>query len=165
MTLTTHAIAGAALASLTPAQPVLGFCLGFASHYALDAIPHWDYPLYSSIDPDRGGALVLDRALFIDLFDIGCDLLLGIALSFFFFGGSGALLAIIAGIAGGIAPDFLQFIYTRLPTRPIKAMQDLHNRTHSPHRLRQEGRSVLGIASQVLIIAMFVVAANILAAH
>ena len=46
MTLTTHAIVGATVATLTP-NPILGFVLGFGSHYVLDALPHWSYPIHS----------------------------------------------------------------------------------------------------------------------
>jgi hypothetical protein len=42
MILSTHAIA-----SLFPSHPTLAVVAGFASHFAFDAIPHWDYPLRS----------------------------------------------------------------------------------------------------------------------
>ena len=47
MVLTPHILAGAALgASITnPAAAAVG---AFALHFALDAIPHWDYDIYSS---------------------------------------------------------------------------------------------------------------------
>jgi hypothetical protein len=38
MILTTHAIVGAALASFMPSHPAAAFVVGFASHFALDAI-------------------------------------------------------------------------------------------------------------------------------
>jgi hypothetical protein len=47
MTLTTHALLGAAAASLFPASPALAFAAGFASHFAADALPHWDYKILS----------------------------------------------------------------------------------------------------------------------
>jgi hypothetical protein len=47
MTLSTHAIVGGAIASLMPGQPVFAFIVGVASHFAIDAIPDVDYPLYS----------------------------------------------------------------------------------------------------------------------
>jgi hypothetical protein len=46
MTTTPHILAGAALASLLPtgsaSMKLFGFALGFASHYVLDAVPHWE---------------------------------------------------------------------------------------------------------------------------
>jgi hypothetical protein len=47
MILSTHAVVGGAIASLIPGHPVLAFVIGTASHFAIDAIPHVDYPLYS----------------------------------------------------------------------------------------------------------------------
>src|SRR6516164_6101449 len=43
--LATHAIVGAATASQIPNHPVIALLAGIASHFAIDAIPHWDYPL------------------------------------------------------------------------------------------------------------------------
>ena len=45
LTLMTHAIVGAAIVGLVPAHPLLGLSLAFASHFILDALPHWDYPI------------------------------------------------------------------------------------------------------------------------
>ena len=54
MTLATHAVVGAAAASLIPTHPFLGFIAGFVSHFAIDAIPHWEYSLASAkIDKDN----------------------------------------------------------------------------------------------------------------
>ncbi len=47
MILCTHAIVGGAIASFVPLHPLLMAVVGFASHFAIDAIPHWDYPLQS----------------------------------------------------------------------------------------------------------------------
>ena len=46
MTTTPHVLTGTALASLLPTSSaymkLVGFGFGFASHYVLDAIPHWE---------------------------------------------------------------------------------------------------------------------------
>jgi hypothetical protein len=64
MILTTHAIVGAALASFLPSHPAAAFVVGFASHFALDAIPHVDYPIKSrSVNPKVGAPMAFDRAL------------------------------------------------------------------------------------------------------
>ena len=47
MILSTHAVVGGTIASFVPGHPVLAFVIGAASHFAIDAIPHVDYPLYS----------------------------------------------------------------------------------------------------------------------
>jgi hypothetical protein len=67
MVLSTHAIVGAAISSFITSQPAAAFVLGFASHFALDAIPHWDYPIKSSsVNPNIGGPIALDRAFLRD---------------------------------------------------------------------------------------------------
>ena len=64
MILSTHAVVGAALASFVPSHPLAALVIGFASHFALDAIPHWDYPIKSrSVNPKIAAPMVFDRAL------------------------------------------------------------------------------------------------------
>lgn len=48
MILTSHAIVGVAAASVFPSHPILAFSVAIASHYIVDAIPHWEYDLLSS---------------------------------------------------------------------------------------------------------------------
>jgi hypothetical protein len=82
LTLTTHAIVGGAIASLMPAHPWLGLSLAFASHFLLDALPHWDYPIRSSsINPDIAARMKYDGALIADLLTIGFDAALGIVVA------------------------------------------------------------------------------------
>jgi hypothetical protein len=45
MILSTHAIVGGAIVSLFPSHSLLLVAAGFASRFAIEAIPHWDYPL------------------------------------------------------------------------------------------------------------------------
>jgi hypothetical protein len=75
MILSTHAIVGGAIAGLFPSHPVLVAAAAFASHFAIDAIPHWDYPLHAiSVRPAAGSrALKLDRRLWGDLSVIALD--------------------------------------------------------------------------------------------
>ena len=47
MILASHAIIGAAVGRLFPLSPFYGFLAGLLSHYAMDAIPHWEYTLPS----------------------------------------------------------------------------------------------------------------------
>ena len=87
MTLTTHALVGAAAASLFPEHPYLAFAAGFASHFAIDALPHWDYADYlRSMEWDPAQHLHTDMRLgkdFLrDLALIGADALLGFVLTF-----------------------------------------------------------------------------------
>jgi hypothetical protein len=86
MILCTHAVVGAALASFLPSHPAAAFVLGFASHFTLDAIPHWDYPIRSnSVNPLLGAPLTVDYALMCDVVAIGGDGLCGIIVSLLLF--------------------------------------------------------------------------------
>src|SRR5262249_4316826 len=78
MILSTHAIVGAAIASFLPSHSTTAFVLGFASHFVLDTIPHWDYPIRSaSVDTEIGAPVTFDRALLRDVVVIGSDGLIG----------------------------------------------------------------------------------------
>lgn len=154
MTLTTHAVAGAALAALAPHQPLIGFALGFASHFLLDAIPHYDYTILSaSVHPEKGGPVRIDRAFALDMMRIGSDTALGLALSVFLFASPENANAIFWGGFGGILPDALQFAYLRFPQEPLVTLQRLHQRIHSKRHLEREGRLALGVVSQLLLLA------------
>ncbi|MDH2406583.1 hypothetical protein QCM77_43035 [Bradyrhizobium sp. SSUT18] len=75
MILSTHAVVGGAIASLFPSHPVLVAVAAFASHFAIDAIPHWDYPLRAMmLKPGANNRrLLADPRLFLDLTLIGLD--------------------------------------------------------------------------------------------
>lgn len=81
MILSTHAVVGGAIASLMPGHPVLAFVIGAASHFAIDAIPHVDYPLYSiTVKRSAPSALTLNWLLVQDLGLITLDACLGLAI-------------------------------------------------------------------------------------
>ena len=157
MTLTTHAVAGAALAALIPQHPIAGFAAGFASHFLLDAIPHYDYAILSqSIHPRMGGPVRLDRALALDMARIGGDALLGLALSALIFATPSAADAVLWGAFGGILPDALQFVYGRFGQELLSPLQRFHEWIHSKKRLEVEGRLVVGILSQLFLLALII---------
>src|SRR3989344_7525100 len=159
MILTTHAITGAAVASLNPTRPISGFFAGFVLHFILDAIPHWDYNLRSgSIDPYVGSGFVFDRVFFTDILRIGSDMALGAVVSFalFYFYWPIPVYAVLAGVFGGILPDALQFAYGRLRWKPLALLQDFHFWIHTSRMLRN--RPILGITIQAVLIAIIVFA-------
>jgi hypothetical protein len=159
MTLTTHAITGATLATLVPNYPVLGFVIGFASHYLLDAIPHWSYSI-GSLEKDRENSLnttmKISRNSYKDLIKVGTDGVLGLLLSFIILGVffHASLLVIFMGAVGGMTPDALQFFYWKWKHQPLTTLQRLHNWAHTS--LRIDDRPLLGVTSQLLIILLVV---------
>lgn len=158
MVLATHAVAGAALASVMPSYPVAGFMVGFMSHFVLDSIPHWDYKILSnSIDPkstDR--KLSFNKNMALDMLRIGSDGLLGLVLAYLFFFDSASPWVFIAGAIGAMLPDPLQFVYTRFPKGPIVYLQRFHEWIHATKHLK--GRPVVGIATQIILCALFIFA-------
>jgi hypothetical protein len=143
---------GGAVATLCPSHPVLIAVLAFASHFAIDAIPHWDYPLQSiSVTPGANNReLKLDRRLFLDLSLIGLDACAGFALALWLFATSGSVGLIAIGAIAGMLPDPLQFVHSLFPHEPLKILQRFHVWIHAKRRLAWQ----LGASSQ----AMFAVA-------
>jgi hypothetical protein len=157
MILTTHAIIGAAAASMFPEHPVIAFGAAFASHFVLDAIPHWHYRVASmqkNPDDKMKDDMVVGPQFIFDVAKIGLDALLGIGISL------GALSwylhsspwLILIGAIGGILPDPLQFVYWKFRREPIATLQRFHVRIHATTDL--DSRLLLGIGSQILIAAL-----------
>jgi hypothetical protein len=106
MILSTHAVVGGAIASLMPGHPVLAFVIGAASHFAIDAIPHVDYPLYSiSVKRSVPSALSLNWLLVRDLGLITLDACLGLLIVLWLYASPGATTAVLAGALGAMLPD------------------------------------------------------------
>ncbi|MEK7212305.1 MAG: hypothetical protein AAB686_01350 [Patescibacteria group bacterium] len=155
MTLTTHAVWGAAAAVALRQEPALGMAAALLSHYLLDTIPHWDYGIFSlhrdSRDPLRR-RFTLSMNSLKDALRIGSDFLCGLAVAalavntvypdYILLGLGGALIAIL--------PDFLQFIYFVLPIKPLAWHQVLHSRMHTKNRWRDE--PVLGLFVQLVLV-------------
>lgn len=164
MVLTTHAVAGAALAQTMPDNLALGFGLAFVSHFILDMIPHWDYPL-SALEKSADGKKINQRfklspALVADFMKTGADASLGLILTFVFFYplNQAAALALVAGVVGALLPDFLQFIFYRYRPFWLKPLQRFHLWIHATSDLNN--RPVLGIICQLVVIAIFILVLN-----
>ncbi len=167
MILATHAIIGGALGKLLPNHPVLAFVIGFASHFVADAIPHWHYPLFSAKidrnDPMKNDML-LNKWFIVDLFNIGADCLLGIIVAVVFLHPpvtmDASMISILAGAIGAVVPDALQFVFWKLPDRPLRALQRFHLWIHSKTDI--DAYHLSGIAMQVALAALMIVIANLL---
>ena len=151
MVLTSHAIVGAALASVIPKYPLAGFVLGFASHFILDAIPHWDYQLRSSrkyLKNRLNDDLIIGPDFYLDLLKISLDLAVGFVLAFFIFG------SFFWGMVGAVLPDLLQFVYFKARKTPLKYLQRFHRFVHADEDCVGP---VWGIAIQVLLVLFIVI--------
>jgi hypothetical protein len=154
MILTTHAVVGAALASFVPSHPAAAFVLGFGSHFLLDAIPHVDYPIKSrSVNPKIGAPMRFDRALLQDVVTIGTDGLFGLVAALFLFSSAENFWAILMGAVGAMAPDPLQFAFTRWPHEPLRTLQRFHLWAHSKKKIDSV---VFGAGTQAAFVALVV---------
>ncbi len=155
MTLTAHAIVGGAIASIIPKDPAIVFCAAFASHFLVDAIPHFDISLTSaSVNPNIGAPMKYDKALFRDFLVIGADALLGIVLAIFLFSSPQTFWVILLGACAGILPDALQFLYVRFRHEPLISLQRFHRWIHTRNHLKDS--VLVGISSQVLFLLVVV---------
>jgi hypothetical protein len=153
MILSTHAVVGGALASLSPSHPVAAFAVGFASHFVIDAIPHWDYPLRSiSVAPGARNQVRLTSALARDLALIGFDAIVGLALAIGIFATPATIVAILAGAVGAMLPDPLQFVHTLYPHEPLASLQRFHRWIHTKRQLHWP----IGVSSQMAFVAAVV---------
>ncbi|OGF62796.1 hypothetical protein A2662_02710 [Candidatus Giovannonibacteria bacterium RIFCSPHIGHO2_01_FULL_45_33] len=158
MTLTTHAIVGAAAAKLFPQHYILAFFAGFISHFFIDAIPHWDYTL-SSMKKDEQNPLnndiVFGRSFILDLLDIGFDFFLALFLPLLIFSSNeiSQSLIVLCGAVGGVSPDALQFVYFKFRREPLVSLQKFHQWIHADTKIESWKR---GIPAQ-LAIAVFVI--------
>ena len=152
MILSTHAIVGGAVASLFPSHPVLVAIAGFASHFVIDAIPHWDYPL-QAISTKRGAdnrrQLIIDRHLLFDATLISLDTCAGLAMAAWLFATPATIGAIVLGAIAGMAPDPLRFAQKLYPREPLNSLQRFHRWVHAKQRLTWP----IGVSSQVLFAA------------
>lgn len=156
MILSTHAMVGAAIATLMPGHPALAFISGIASHYVIDAIPHWDYPLRSiSFGSSSGSAFTLSPWIFRDVGLIAFDACLGLAVALWLYAEPASTDAVLLGALGGMLPDPLQLAHKLFPREPLRTLQRFHVLMHSKHKLDWP----IGVASQLSFVGLVVAVA------
>lgn len=161
MTLTSHAVAGAAAAELFPAHPVLAFAAAFLSHFVLDSIPHRDYKLESYVKdyahPDDIFKLdmIIGPAFWRDLLKIALDCALGFFLAIALFHSStGVIYFALLGAAGGVLPDALQFAFFKFKHQPLTALERIHVRIQR-HRFPVESFQASMVAQAIVLVLVF----------
>jgi len=149
-----------------PTHPIVGFTLAFASHFLLDAIPHWDYPL-NSYKTDESNHLnddmPINKSFFIDLLKIGFDMLCGIFLVLMFFGFKGGNISIsnitwipFIGLVGAVLPDSLQFVYWKWRHQPLIALQKFHLWVHAKKDFNNSPSTGVPFQIAIILIIVFV---------
>ncbi|MDF0496298.1 hypothetical protein [Bradyrhizobium yuanmingense] len=158
MILSTHAIVGGAVASLLPLNPAAAAIAGFASHFAIDAIPHWDYPL-RSISLGKGSdnrRLSFSNATLRDFAVIGIDVSAGFGLAIWLFATEISIWTIAIGAFTAMLPDALQFVHTLYPRGPLHVLQRFHWWIHSKRALT----GIFGVGSQLAFAGVIAVLAR-----
>ncbi len=155
MTLSTHAVAGAAIGGLLAYNPALVVITAFASHFVLDAIPHWDYEVKVSNESNDllNAKIQLDKKFFKDSIKILIDVLIGVLVIGALFYSHTPYVRLMALVGAGFAvlPDFLQFVYYRTHSRILRPLQDFHvNFMHAKKSL--SNRPFLGPFIQIIIV-------------
>lgn len=161
MTLTSHAIVGAVLAASLPAHPVLVSSVAFLSHFVLDAIPHWDYPIQSGSSSGRG--FEKGKALIFDFGKVAGDAALGFFLTYGLFM-SGLFYTeysflIFLGAFFSMVPDGLQFLYHVYKSKVLAWIQNIHMTIHSDTKITHP---VIGPLLQVIFIVVVCFGARML---
>ena len=138
MLLTNHVLSGALIGALTR-RPGLAFTVGVASHFVLDAVPHWGR---------------LDRRRFLRV--AVADGLVSLAAT----GAVAALSpperrpAVVAGMAGAALPDLDKPFHLWLGRSPFpRAVIRFHNRIQheAPGRAPMEVFAAAGLAAAALV--------------
>jgi hypothetical protein len=178
MTLATHIVVGAAMARVFANNPAEAFVIGLASHYILDSIVHWDYPIssYSSEKHDPESTKVhFNKNLFFDIAKVSIDVLIGlliaVAVHWKFFAinsfsnstshstifDPSVGIILVTGAFAAILPDFIQFVYGSIKSSPLAflhkpfgLMQKFHHYMHSEANLND--RPFIGVVSQICLI-------------
>jgi len=157
MILATHAIVGTAVASFFPEKPIIAFVAGFASHFLLDAIPHWEYKIQSGfLNPKIAGKLEFNRGFLHDMFRIGSDIAIGSMGAWLIFSATVPFMIILIGVIAGILPDPLQILFTRLKFEPFVSFQRFHERIQIASPI-YKNNPVLGVTLQVIFVVVIII--------
>ncbi len=154
MTLSTHIVTGAAVAKIFSSHPAEAFVIGWATHYILDSVRHWDYPLQAfagNLLSPTETKISFNKFLIIDFAKILLDFCLGFFLIYVLMGLTlkGNLLVLIAGGIGGTVPDFLQGLYAVFKIKPLEWLQRFHHVMHS--KTSFDGHPAIGVPLQICV--------------
>ncbi len=165
MVLSTHAVVGTIVATTFTSNPYFAFIIGFASHFLIDPIPHWDYKLHS-LQKDPEGKLnhdmLLGKTFIVDLMKVGTDAILGVVISLivaFYILKISTLQVILASVVGGILPDPLQFTYWKTRSRFLLPLQKFHVWIHAK---KLDIHPLHGVTLQILVVIIFLSVALII---
>jgi len=147
------------------ANAVFIFIVSFLSHYAIDAIPHWDYGLNSFVKIfDENGVyrgkrkfIFQKRLLIKDLIKILFDFIIGLLMIFFLIGFKNIFMILLIIFASSL-PDILQVCCAFLKSPKPKILEferKFHYYIHGKKIF--ENKPILGIISQILTLIIIII--------
>jgi len=143
MLLTPHILLGAAIGAKI-SNPGAIFALSFASHYFLDALPHYEYEI-----PGLKGKLPDDKKIFIDFLKLAADFSLGVALALTLVWDSPFRTGAVLGMLSALIPDALLFLYWRHPDNKFLKIFALPHR--ACHFLKNLSPAWLGLSVEAIV--------------
>lgn len=99
MTATAHALVSGAIAAAIP-DPYIALPLAFASHFLMDAVPHWDIGTDWRMRPKRNTGMIAIM-----------DTIIGFTVTYFLFAGKVDSVFLLSAITVGNLPDWLEAPY------------------------------------------------------
>ncbi len=155
MFLTVHATLGALIGQYSD-NIGLAFVAGFISHFILDIIPHGDQTLMNreKSNPTKQNLVLTAKIASVD------GLVMIIFLAILYWQHIIPLtLPVLAGIAGSIAPDFINGFYLLTKYPWLKKYSDYHFAFHDFIKIRLSVAA--GLIVQLSIIIMLIIASTI----
>ncbi|MBI4812750.1 hypothetical protein HY798_04960 [Candidatus Falkowbacteria bacterium] len=161
MILIPHILLGALIGLIIPRQYWLVFIIAFASHFLLDAIPHYEYTIQLIRDrlKERKGVLNIfgGKEAFLVLGKIATDFLLGmlIVISLVWF--SPAKQYALVGALSAALPDGLLTLYWVTKTPLLEKLARFHRFVHPKNN--KNTPLLWGISTQLIVglIAIFLI--------
>lgn len=165
MILSSHIIAASAVVAPLMAKSfdfaggVFIFLVSFLSHYAVDAIPHWDYKVSSILEDGEKRKFVYKREFIRkDLTKNTLDGILGLLGGVLIIGFPADFIDFFAFsllVFGALLPDALEVCYIAVWKKfPLSIAHKIHRFSHGKRIFRN--RAFLGAVSQIFTLALIV---------
>lgn len=157
MTATAHALVAGAIYRAIP-NPMLSVPLACASHFIMDAVPHWDLgTAWRSRSKKMTGILAI------------AETVLGITVAYFLFHGKGSGIPLLATIVASEIPDWLEAPWYIFFAHQNKHAPGPHagfweTLTYRIYRLENvfhaKAGFLFGVATQIVTVAFFLLLLN-----
>jgi archaellum biogenesis protein FlaJ (TadC family) len=161
MILVVHILLGALIGLIIPHQYWLVFVVAFASHFLLDAIPHYEYKiqlLKERAKEQKGIRNIFgDKKAFLILGKVATDFLLGILIAISLVWFSPAKQYALVGALSAALPDGLLALYWVIKTPPLEKLARFHRFVHPKNN--KNTPPLWGISTQLIVglIAIFLI--------